>query len=181
MRLALSLTLLCAGLAACGARAPAPPTADCSFVPKLSGRVVDEAKLLPPAAQAKLAGELESLEAATSDQVVVATLPSLGGRTVEQVGLALGRCWGIGRKGLDNGVVVLVAPAEHKVRIEVGYGLEGLLTDPRAAAIIDQDMLPRFREQHMAEAVEAGVGAIDTLLRSDTRRPQRAAPAKGKP
>jgi uncharacterized protein len=176
MRPALMLTLLCAGLAGCGGTAPAAPAADCTGVPKLTGRVVDEAKLLSPGAQARLTGELRRLEAATSDQLVVVTLPSLGGRSIEDVGLATGRCWRIGRKGVDNGVLVLVAPAGRKVRIEVGTGLEGLLTDPRAMAIIDEAMLPRFRDRQMETGIEGGVARIDALLRSDTRRPQRLPP-----
>lgn len=180
MRPGLTFLALALGLAACGARAPAAAGADCSFVPKLTGRVVDEAKLISPPVQAKLNEELRQLQAATSDQMVVATVPSLGGRSIEETGLAFGRCWGIGQKKLDNGVVVLVAPAEHKVRIEVGYGLEGLLTDPRAAQIIERDMVPRFKAQQLEGAIEAGVASIDTLLRSDRRRPQRLPPpAKG--
>jgi uncharacterized protein len=180
MRPALALVVLCVGLTACGAKAPAAAAVDCSFVPKLTGRVVDEAKLISPAGQAKLSEELQQLEAATSDQVVVATLPSLGGRPIEQTGLALGRCWGIGRKGVDNGVVLLVAPAERRMRIEVGYGLEGLLTNRRAADIIEAHMVPRFRTQQLEGGIEAGVARIDALLRSDTRRPQRLPPpAKG--
>ena len=176
MRVALALTLLCAGLTACGAKAPAVPGADCTGVPRLSGRVVDEAKLLPAGARAKLTGELQRLEAATSDQLVVVTLPSLGGRPIEDVGLATGRCWGIGRKGLDNGVLLVVAPSERKVRIEVGTGLEGLLTDPRAQAIVDEALVPAFKAGRFESGIEAGVARIEAVLTSDKRRPQRLPP-----
>jgi uncharacterized protein len=145
-------------------------------VPPLTGRVVDQAGLLSASAEAKLTKELQQLEAQTRDQVVVVTLASLGGRSIEETGLALGRCWHIGRKGLDNGVVVLVAPAERKTRIEVGYGLEGLLTDPRAKKIIDDEMIPRFKAAQYEAAIGAGVAGVDRLLRSDLRRPQRLPP-----
>lgn len=176
MRIALALASSCVALAACGAKAPATAAADCSGVPPLTGRVVDKAELISPAAEATLTDELAKLEARTSDQVVVVTLPSLGGRTVEETGLALGRCWGIGRKRLDNGVVVLVAQADKRLRIEVGRGLEGLLTDPRARTIIDDDMVPRFKAAQFEAGIEAGVASIDRLLRSDTRRPQPLSP-----
>jgi uncharacterized protein len=175
MRLALILILLSAATAAGGtaAAAAAAPSPQCAGVPALTGRVVDRAHLISAAGTARLTRELAQLEAATSDQVVVATLPSLGGRSIEEEGLALGRCWGVGRKGMDNGVVVLVAPAEKKVRVEVGYGLEGLLTDERAGAIIERDMLPRLKAGRVEAGIKEGVRAIDALLRSDHRRPQR--------
>jgi uncharacterized protein len=176
MRIALTLALSCAALAACAAKAPAAGSADCSPVPPLTGRVVDNANLISPAAETALTEELAKLEAGTTDQMVVVTLPSLGGRTVEETGLALGRCWGIGQKRFNNGVVVLVAPAEKKLRIEVGRGLEGLLTDPRAKKIIDDDMVPRFKAAQYDAGIEAGIANIDRLLRSDTRRPQPLPP-----
>jgi uncharacterized protein len=176
MRIAFALALSCAALAACGAKAPAAGWVDCSAAPALTGRVVDKAALISPAAEAALANELAKLEARTSDQVVVVTLPSLGGRSLLETGVTLGRCWGIGQKRLDNGVVVLVAPTEKKVRIEVGKGLEALLTDPRAKAIIDDDMLPRFKAAQFEAGIAAGVASIDRLLRSDTRRPQPLPP-----
>lgn len=176
MRLALALALSCAALAACGAKAPAAASVDCGAVPPLTGRVVDKANLISPAAQATLTDALAKLESSTTDQMVVVTLPSLGGRTVEEAGLALGRCWQIGQKRFNNGVVVLVAPAEKKMRLEVGYGLEGLLTDPRAKKIVDEDMVPRFKAGRFEAGIEAGVASIDRLLRSDLRRPQPLPP-----
>jgi uncharacterized protein len=176
MRIALALALSCAALAACGAKAPVAGWVECSAVPPLTGRVVDKAKLISPAAEAALTDELAKLEARTTDQVVVATLPSLGGRSIVETGVTLGRCWGIGQKRFNNGVVVLVAPAEKKLRIEVGYGLEGLLTDPRAKKIIDDDMVPRFKAGQFDTGIEVGVASIDRLLRSDVRRPQPLPP-----
>jgi uncharacterized protein len=166
------LLLLCAAIA-CGAAPAAARPADCRGVPALTGRVVDRAHLLTPAAEARLTWELAALERRTSDQIVVATVQSLGGRTVEAEGLRLGNCWGIGRKALDNGVVMLLAARERKIRIEVGRGLEGLLTDSRAKAVINGSIVPRLANGNFDDAVEAGVAEIDHLLSADPRRPQR--------
>jgi len=117
----------------------------------------------------------EALEKTTSDQLVIVTLPSLEGRTIEDVGLSLGRRWGVGQKELDNGVLLLVAPNERRVRIEVGYGLEELLTDESAAAII-RDQVPLFRSGKYADAIILGVDRIDALLRSKAQRPQYRRP-----
>ena len=141
---------------------------------QLTGRVVDEADLIDPVLEQQLAGQSQALEAQTTDQFVVATLDSLEGRTIEQAGLDLGNSWGLGTAKLDNGVLLLVAPAERKVRIEVGRGLEGLLTNARAAAIIQQDMLPLFRSNRHAEGIKAGAGRIVGLLAADRQRPRYA-------
>jgi len=97
--------------------------------PTLTGRVVDDANLLSPEDEQTLTQELKDLEDKSSDQLVVVTLPSLQGYEIEDYGYQLGRHWGIGTKELDNGVLLIVAPNERKVRIEVGYGLEPILTD----------------------------------------------------
>lgn len=133
-------------------------------LPTLTGRVVDNAGLLRPETIAALTARLTTLEAKTSDQLVVATVTSLGGQDVDAFGLRLGNMWGIGTKELDNGVLLIVAPVERKVRIEVGYGLERLLTDARAAAIIDKTILPAFRTGRMEDGVTAGVAAIVAVL-----------------
>ena len=138
---------------------------------ELTGRVVDAADVLPLETERLLSSQLASLEADTSDQLVVVTLPRLKGHSIEDVGIALGRGWGIGRADIRNGVLLVVAPNERRVRIEVGYGLEGLLTDERAAQIVHA-MLPQFRKGNIASGVALGVQEIDRLLRSDRRRPQ---------
>src|SRR4051812_39115728 len=97
--------------------------------PQLTGRVVDQAGVIPADEKAQLEQLLAAHEAKTSNQVVVATVASLEGQSIEDYGVGLGRAWGIGQKGKNNGVILLVAPNERKVRIEVGYGLEGELTD----------------------------------------------------
>jgi uncharacterized protein len=137
----------------------------------LTGRVVDNAGILPKEAEAVLSRRLADLERKTTDQLVVVSLPSLGKAKIEEVGLALGRGWGIGRADYDNGVLLIVAPTERRVRIEVGYGLEGLLTDQKAAAIIG-DIVPIFRSGRYPEAIEAGVSGIEGILQSDRVRPR---------
>jgi uncharacterized protein len=173
--LAAVAALAAAAPAAASRCGPAPAAAGAAHIaiPRLSGRVADGAHVLAPAAREALTRRLAALEARTRDQLVVVTLPSLAGHPIESWGLALGNGWGIGRKGLDNGVLLIVAPRDHKVRIEVGCGLEGLLTDARAGQIIERDIVPRFRARQLEGGIEAGVASIDTLLRRDRRRPQR--------
>ncbi|RMF04505.1 MAG: TPM domain-containing protein, partial [Alphaproteobacteria bacterium] len=110
--------------------------------PALTGRVVDEAGLLSREEADALARQLEALEERTSDQLVVVTLRSLQGFPIEDYGYKLGRHWGIGQAGKDNGVLLIVAPTERKVRIEVGRGLEGELPDALAKLIIENAILP---------------------------------------
>jgi uncharacterized protein len=138
---------------------------------KLTGRVVDDARIISPPAHRQLAARSAALEQDTTDQLVVVTLPSLRGAEIESVGLALGRGWGIGRRNIDNGVILLVAPKEHKVRIEVGYGLERLLSDDRAGKIV-RDMLPLFRANHPTQAISLGESEIIDVLESNKQRPQ---------
>jgi uncharacterized protein len=141
--------------------------------PALAGRVVDQADLLTPGEEAYLSERLAALEARTTDQLVIVTVPSLGGRTIEQFGLALGNHWRIGQAGRDNGVLLIVAPAERKVRIEVGYGLERILTDARAARIIETDIVPRFVEGSWYEGIRGGTRAIIAILVENEREPRR--------
>lgn len=135
--------------------------------PALTGRVVDAAGILPPDTEAALDALLAAHETKTTNQVVVATVPSLEGRPIEDYGVALGRHWGIGRKGADNGVILLVAPEERAVRIEVGYGLEGTLTDAIAKLIIEASILPRFRAGDMAGGIKRGAEDIVAVLEGD--------------
>ena len=132
--------------------------------PALSGRVVDAAELLDPAQEAELTQRLEALERASSRQLVVATVPSLEDRPIEDYGYQLGRHWKIGQSEANNGTILLVAPNERKVRIEVGYGLEPILTDALSHQIIQQQILPRFREGDMAGGIMAGAAELITQL-----------------
>jgi uncharacterized protein len=140
--------------------------------PALTGRVVDEAGLLSAADSAALTGSLADLEAKTTDQLVVVTLKSLQGTTIEDYGYQLGRRWKIGQKDKDSGVLLIVAPSERKARIEVGYGLEGTLTDAATRLIIENAILPRFRTGDFSGGIKSGAAAIIQMLGGDAARPQ---------
>jgi uncharacterized protein len=132
--------------------------------PALTGRVVDEAGLLTAAESRSLTEMLEAHERATTNQVVVVTLKSLQGTSIEDYGYQLGRHWGIGQKGKDNGALLIVAPNERKVRIEVGYGLEGELTDAASKLIIENIIVPAFKAGQFGPGIVAGTGAILKVL-----------------
>jgi uncharacterized protein len=132
--------------------------------PALTGRVVDDAGILNERDRQELTGALAAFEKQTGDQIVVATLKSLQGLPIEDYGYQLGRHWGIGQKGKDNGAILIVAPEEKKVRIEVGYGLEGDLTDAKSRIIIENDILPRFRQGDYGAGIKAGVAAMIQTL-----------------
>ena len=128
--------------------------------PALSGRVVDQANLLDPAQEADLTAKSEALEKASGRQFVVATVNSLEGRDIQDYGYRLGRTWGIGSKDQKDGVLLLVAPNERKVRIEVGYGLEPILTDALSSLIINRQILPAFKAGDMAGGIVAGADSV---------------------
>jgi uncharacterized protein len=135
--------------------------------PELTGRVVDEAGLLSTEDRRALGEELQALEEKSSDQVVVFTTRSLQGYPIEDFGYQLGRKWGIGQSGKNNGIVVIVAPNDRKVRIEVGRGLEPQMTDLMAKLIIENTMLPAFRRGDFAGGIKAGVRNIKDVLLGD--------------
>lgn len=135
--------------------------------PELTGRVVDQAGLLTAADKAQLETELEAFEAKSTDQIVVVTVPSLQGYPIDEFGPMLGRKWGIGQKGKDNGVLVIVAPTERKVRIEVGRRLEPLLPDGRAGTIVRETILPSFRRGDFSGGIKAGVAQVKAVLEGD--------------
>ena len=137
----------------------APALAAPSF-PPLTGRVVDNANVLPPQVETDLAAKLENLEQTTGRQLVVVTLPSLQGYEIEDYGYQLGRTWGIGEKGKNSGALLIVAPTERKVRIEVGYGLEPILTDALSSVIIQSAVLPRFKAGDLPGGIVAGTDAV---------------------
>jgi uncharacterized protein len=132
--------------------------------PALDSRVVDTAGLLSSETRQALISELAAHEQATSNQVVVVTLTSLQGYSIDDYGYQLGRHWGIGQKERDNGVLLIVAPKERKVRIEVGYGLEGTLTDALSHNIIQTVILPEFKKGDMAQGIVTGTRAIVQAL-----------------
>jgi uncharacterized protein len=128
--------------------------------PPLTGRVVDNANLLSPAEEAALSAKLETLEKSTGRQLVVATLPDLQGYEIEDYGYQLGRAWKIGQKAQNNGIILIVAPNQRKVRIEVGYGLEPYVTDALSSMIIQNDILPHFKAGDFPGGIAAGVEAL---------------------
>ena len=165
--LAASLLLL----ANCDVRSVSPPTVDFGnsaanrtpAIP-LAGRVTDAAGALGPAQEAALSAKLEELERRTKHQMVIVTVPSLGGQDIAAYTRGLANRWGIGRKGYNDGVVVLVAPNEQRVRIAVGIGLEKVLTHEVCQRIIDNSMLPRFRAGDLTGGIEAGTDALIVRL-----------------
>ena len=153
--------------------------------PPLTGRVVDRAGLLSERDQGELEAALARFEEETTNQIVVATIGSLQGLPIEDYGYQLGRHWGIGQEALDNGALLIVAPEERAVRIEVGYGLEGELTDALSRTIIETRILPHFRQSDFAAGIKAGVaamisalgGSYDPALPPVEVRPQEPAPS----
>jgi uncharacterized protein len=141
--------------------------------PPLTGRVVDSADIIGPSAERELDRKLAAWEAESADQVVVATVTSLDGYEIERYAVDLFRAWGLGvaeatdGRRLDNGVLFLVAPNERGVRIEVGYGLEPVLTDALSSQIIRQRVLPAFRENDYEGGITAGTDAILSVLSDD--------------
>jgi uncharacterized protein len=156
-------------LAALAGTAVAAPT-----FPALTGRVVDDAGIIPADVEARLVSKLAALEDKTSDQLVVATVKSLDGYDIQDYGYQLGRAWGIGQKGKNNGVVLLIAPNEHKVGFEVGYGLEGTLTDALTQVIIQNAILPRFRANDFPGGIERAVDDTIQVLTGDAPELQQA-------
>jgi uncharacterized protein len=132
--------------------------------PPLTGRVVDDAGVLNSYTLGELTLMLADHERATGEQVVVVTLDSLQGYSIEDFGYQLGRHWGIGQKGANTGALLIVAPKEHKVRIEVGYGLEGQLTDANCRIIIDNYILPSFKRGDFNAGILAGATSIIQVL-----------------
>lgn len=132
--------------------------------PALSGPVVDDAHLLPAADFERLTQKLEAYSRENGTQVVVVTMPTLGGYPIDDYGYQLGRHWGIGQKGKNNGIVFLVDAGERQARIDVGYGLEGTLTDAQSFLILHNVVFPRFRKGDYAGGITAGTDAILSVL-----------------
>jgi uncharacterized protein len=145
-----------------------PPgyAADPQF-PALTGRIVDNANLLSAEDEAAIEAELATLEGKSTDQLVVVTLPTLQGFSIEDYGYKLGRHWGIGQAGKDNGVLLIVAPNDRKVRIEVGKRLEPIMTDAMSKIIVSNAVLPAFRRGDFPAGIKAGVRDIKDVLLGD--------------
>lgn len=132
--------------------------------PELTGRVVDNADMIDKSEQARLTNMLAAHEQKSGEQVVVVTLPDLGGVTIEEYGYQLGRHWGIGAKGEDTGALLIVAKAERKIRIEVGYGLEGRLTDAQSSVIVNRIVTPAFKQGEFSRGIVDGTAAMVRVL-----------------
>ena len=136
--------------------------------PALTGRVVDQAGVMTPQARSDVEAKSKSLEDKSGIQLVVATVKSLQGSDIETYANQLFRFWKLGEAKKNNGVLLLVAPAEHKVRIEVGYGLEGTLTDALSSVIISSAIIPHFKANDFSGGIERGVDGIISVLGGDT-------------
>lgn len=136
--------------------------------PALTGRIVDSAQVIDARARPAIEQKLESLESRSGIQLVVATVKSLDGQDVESYANELFRTWKLGEKAKNNGVLLLVAPTERKVRIEVGYGLEGTLTDALSSVIITNALIPRFKTGDFSGGIERGVDDIIAVLTTDS-------------
>jgi uncharacterized protein len=148
-------------------------------IPALTGRVVDQAGILDPATIEAITSQLAGYESSTGNQVVVVTLSELKGYPIEDWGLALGRGWKIGKAGKNNGVLLLVAPKDRALRIEVGYGLEGDLPDATANTIIDSEIIPHFKRGDLQGGVRAGVNGILAALGGKYTPTQLASSSSG--
>lgn len=144
-------------------------------VPPLSGRIVDLAGVLPPAVAEELSAKLQAHEAKTTNQVAVLIVPSLEGEPLFDLSHRVATTWNLGRKGTDNGALLLIAIKDRKVRVEVGYGLEGVLTDARSAQIIRNEIVPRFRTGDFSGGITAGVQAILKTIEGTYNAEERSA------
>lgn len=142
-----------------------PGLARAQTFPPLTGRVVDAAHVLNPAQVAQLTQLSEQIQQASTRQFVVATIPDLQGYPIEDYGYRLGRAWKVGQQGANNGIVLIVAPKDRKVRIEVGYGLEPIMTDALSDAIIRDAILPRFKAGDLPGGIIAGAQAIGEQMK----------------
>ncbi|MEO7247439.1 MAG: TPM domain-containing protein [Novosphingobium sp.] len=166
--------LLLAGLLLFAARASA------QTFPELTGRVVDGANVIPPDEEARIDQKLAALEQQSHRQLVVVTLADLQGYDIADYGYQLGRHWGIGDKEHNDGALLIIAPNDRKVRIEVGYGLEGTITDGLSTLIIQQQIIPRIKAGDMPGGIEAGADAIIKQLSLPPDQAQKIA-ANAKP
>ena len=132
--------------------------------PKLTGRVVDQAGILSESVEGQLSAAFKRHETQTSNQVVVATINDLGSKTIAQYGYMLGRHWGIGQEGKNNGLILLISKHDRELRIEVGYGLEGLMTDALATSIVHHTIAPFFKRGDFDGGVIAGSNQILEVL-----------------
>lgn len=133
-------------------------------VPYLTGRITDNAELLSPAVKRSLSDSLQAHEKRTGNQIAVLTLPSLEGESIEDFAVRVFESWKLGQKGKDNGVLIIVVPDDRQMRIEVGYGLEGTLTDALAGRIISEKMAHKFKNGDYDGGIADGTGTVIAVL-----------------
>ena len=151
--------VLCALITAAGML---PVMADLA-VPRLTGRVVDRADMLSPSDEVRVEGAIRRFEAATGGQMVVLTMPSLEGDALEPFSIRVAEKWKIGHKGKDDGIILLISKKERKIRIETGYGIEGVINDARAGDII-RGMRPYFRAGRVGDGVVYAVSRAEEMI-----------------
>lgn len=155
------------------------PVADALEVPKLIGRVNDYANMLTPSTRNRIEAHLKTFEQTESTQIVVLTVPSLKGDSLEAFSIRVAEKWQIGQKGSDNGAILLVSKADRKIRIEVGYGLEGKLTDMVSGQIIRNMIVPEFKSGRSDQGIANGVSAMMAAVKGEFKSlPQKKAPRK---
>jgi len=150
------------------------PSLSALEVPALKGRVNDHAAMLSAATRQQLEDILSRLEQTDSSQIVVLTIPSLGGEVLEEFSLKVAGKWKIGQKGFDNGAILLIAQKDRKLRIEVGYGLEGSLTDLMAGRIIRNVIVPQFKAGNFDQGIIDGVQAMIGVVRGEYQAPEKS-------
>jgi uncharacterized protein len=142
-------------------------------VPRLQGYVNDYAGMISPSAKSRLEEELRAFERSDSTQIVILTVPSLEGENIEEFSMKVAEAWKIGQQQKDNGVLFIISQQERKIRIEVGRGLEGKLTDLMAGRIIDQVIKPRFKQGDFSGGFIAGISALIGATRGEFKAEQR--------
>jgi uncharacterized protein len=150
-------------------------------VPALTGRVNDYATMISAPAKAQLEVQLQQFEAAESTQIVILTVPSLEGNPIEDFSIKVAEAWKIGHKGSDNGILLIVSRDDHKVRIEVGYGLEGRLTDLQSGQIINDEIVPLFKAKQFDAGFQKGVSSIIAAVHGEYKAKPNAEKRGGKP
>ncbi|HEX4954856.1 MAG TPA: TPM domain-containing protein [Thermoanaerobaculia bacterium] len=148
-------------------------------VPYLAGRVNDLADVIPPDAEVRINAELEKLEQEKGSQVAVLTIPSLEGESLEDFSLRVAETWKLGRGKFDDGALLLIARDDRKMRLEVGYGLEGAIPDLKARRVLDDVLRPRFRAGDFGGGIEEGVRVVAGLVRGEDTLPPPEAGGSG--
>ncbi len=168
-------------LALCALLLCLPAALQAQTFPALTGRVVDDARLLSPEQMQSITQKLQTLEQQTGRQLVVATVPDLQGYDIADYGYQLGRTWGIGEKDKNTGALLIIAPNERRVRIEAGYGLEGVLTDALSSIIINNSIVPLFKAGDMPGGISAGVDELIRVLELPPDQQRQLAKQAAKP